>query len=345
MSAEPTTQLTYIRAVNEALRWALAELPEVILYGEDVAIPGGPFGASKGLYAEYGARVFDTPISESAMIGTALGAAFGGMRPVVEVMYGDFLMVAMDQIVNQVANAHYVSNGRQRAALTIRTQQGATPGSCAQHSQSLEAFFAHVPGLRVALPSTADDAYQLLRTAIVSDDPVLVMESRRLYPSKDEVRLTVPVEDIGQARVRRPGTDATVVSWGPMLAASLAAADELAGEGVEVEVIDLRWAAPLDLDTILASAARTKVLAVAHEANVAGGLGGEIIALVAERLGPLVHSYGRVGLPNLRMPAAPTLSAAVMPDAPKIAALLRRLVTGQPATSPIHDEGVIQHAL
>jgi pyruvate/2-oxoglutarate/acetoin dehydrogenase E1 component len=336
MSPESTTSLSYIRAVNEALRWALAEMPEVILYGEDVAIPGGPFGASKGLYDEFGDRVFDTPISESAMIGTALGAALGGMRPVVEVMYGDFLMVAMDQIVNQVANTHYVSNGRQRASLTIRTQHGSTPGACAQHSQSLEAFFAHVPGLRVALPGTADDAYQLLRTAIASDDPVMVMESRRLYPSKGDVRLGAAVEPLGGARVRRAGRDATVVSWGPMLTASLAAADELTGEGIDVEVVDLRWAAPLDIDTILESAARTQVLAVAHEANISGGLGGEIVASAAERLGPAVRRYGRVGLPDLRMPAAPTLSAAVIPDVTKVASLIRRLVTDQNAPS-IHE--------
>jgi pyruvate/2-oxoglutarate/acetoin dehydrogenase E1 component len=173
----------------------------------------------------------------------------------------------------------------------------------------------------------------------------MVMESRRLYPTKDDVRLGAPVEDLGRARVARPGTDATVVSWGPMLAASLAAADELAAEGVDVEVIDLRWAAPLDVDTIVTSAAKTKVLAVAHEANVAGGLGGEIIALVAERLGPQVHRYGRIGLPNLRMPAAPNLSAAVMPDTPKIVTLLRRLVVDQPASPLIHHEGVTPHAL
>lgn len=330
MQSVDTKELSYIRAVNEALRWALTTLPETIVFGEDVAIPGGPFGASKGLRNEFGDRVFDTPISESAMIGSALGASFGGMRPIVEIMYGDFLLVAMDQIVNQVANARYVSDGRQQAQLVIRTQHGSTPGACAQHSQSLEALFSHIPGLRVALPSTPDDAYQILRTAIASDDPVLVMESRRLYPTKGEVHLGSPVHGIGGAAVRRPGSDVTVVTWGTTVQAGLDAALELANEGIDAEVIDLRWAAPLDLPTILESVSKTHHLVVAHEANVTGGLGGEIVASVLEHLGSELRRAHRVGTPDLRIPASAHLSSAILPSASRIADGVRDVLSATP---------------
>jgi pyruvate/2-oxoglutarate/acetoin dehydrogenase E1 component len=323
MQTVESRELSYIRAVNEALRWGLEEFPEAILFGEDVGIPGGPFGASKGLRSAFGDRVFDTPISESAMIGSALGAAFGGMRPIVEIMYGDFLLVAMDQIVNQVANARYVSDGRQQAQLVIRTQHGSTPGSCAQHSQSLEALYAHIPGLRVALPATANDAYQMLRTSIAVDDPVLVMESRRLYPVKGVVELGSAVQPLGGALVRRPGTDVTIVGWGTTVQASLDASEELAASGIDVEVVDLRWAAPLDVETIVASVAKTHNLVVAHEANVTGGLGGEIVASVLEHLGSQLNRARRVGTPDLRVPASPHLSSAVLPTSARIADVVR----------------------
>lgn len=324
MPTEPRT-LSYIRAINEALRWALTTYPESILFGEDVAIPGGPFGASKGLLADFGSdRVFDTPISEAAMVGLGLGGAWGGLRPIVEIMYGDFLLVAMDQIVNQVANARYASNGLHQSPLTIRTQQGSTPGSCAQHSQSLEAFYAHVPGLRVAIPSCANDAYQLLRTAIASQDPVLVLESRQLYPSKEIVELAAEVADIGGARVVRTGEDITLVSWGSLLPETLRAADDLAAIGVRAEVIDLRWASPIDHDTIATSAAKTTMLCVAHEANRTAGLGAEIVATAAERIPGL--RVTRVGAPDIRIPAAPTLSAALLPNRTTISAAVRLLV-------------------
>lgn len=327
MPTDSSTELSYIRAVNAALRSAMAEDPTVITYGEDVAIPGGPFGASRDLLAEFGPlRVFDTPISESAMIGLALGSAMAGLRPVVEIMYGDFLLVAMDQIVNQVANARYVSNGQLSAPMTIRTQHGSTPGSCAQHSQSLEAMFAHVPGLRVALPSTPADAFELLRTAIASDDPVLVMESRKLYATKGTVEIGAPVGRIGGAATVRSGSDATLVAWGTTLQPALDTASLLAADGIEVEVIDLRWAAPLDIATIAESAARTRRLVVAHEANLAGGLGAEIVAAVAELLGPNGASVARIGLPNLPVPASVTLSAAIVPAADAIGSRLRALV-------------------
>jgi pyruvate/2-oxoglutarate/acetoin dehydrogenase E1 component len=315
----PAAELTYIRAVNAALGWALAEFPDAIIFGEDVAIPNGPFGATKGLRADFGQRVFDTPISEAAMLGTALGAGVAGMRPIVEVMYADFLLVAMDQIVNQIANARYVSGGSLVPRLTLRTQQGATPGSCAQHSQSLEALFTHIPGWRVGLPATAQDAYDMLRAAIASDDPVLVMESRRLYPTKGMVDLRAPVPGVGGCRLARPGETFTLVTWSTMVAPAVRAAEAMAAEGISGEVLDARWLAPLDADTILASVARTRRLVVVHEANRTGGFGAEVVARVTEELGSELEQVPlRIATPDLRIPAAPRLSSAALPDATAI---------------------------
>jgi pyruvate/2-oxoglutarate/acetoin dehydrogenase E1 component len=313
------TELSYIRAVNEALAWSLENLPETIVLGEDVALPNGPFGATKGLHARFGGRVIDTPISESAMIGAALGAAVSGLRPVVEIMYADFLMVAMDQIVNQVANARYVSRGALVPRLVIRTQQGATPGSCAQHSQSLEALFAHVPGLRVGLAADAASAYAMLRAAIASDDPVMIFESRRLYPTKGLVELDAPVEAVGGSRVLAHGDDITVVTWGSVVPDVLAAREPLAGAGVGATVIDLRWLSPLDLRPVLDSAEHTGRLAVVHEANRTAGFGAEILARVSETIGrELAVPPVRIAATDGRVPASPVLSAALLPGAERI---------------------------
>jgi pyruvate/2-oxoglutarate/acetoin dehydrogenase E1 component len=318
-----SSQLSYIRAVNEALNWALANLPETVVFGEDVALPNGPFGATKGLHAQFGRRVFDTPISESAMIGMALGAGVSGLRPVVEIMYADFLLVAMDQIVNQVANTQYVSRGTLMPRLTIRTQQGSTPGSCAQHSQSLEALFAHIPGLRVGLPARPAEAYAMLRSAIASDEPVMLFESRRLYPVKGEVDLDEPVGPIGGSRTLSTGTDLTVACWGTAVADVLQAQQQLADQGITATVIDLRWLSPLDLEPVLESVARTGRLAVVHEANRTGGFGAEIVARVSEALGPqLAAPPVRIAAADSRVPASPVLSASVLPSPGRIAAEL-----------------------
>jgi pyruvate/2-oxoglutarate/acetoin dehydrogenase E1 component len=322
------TELSYIRAVNEALSWALTTFGEAIVLGEDVAMPNGPFGATKGLHARFGERVIDTPISESAMIGTALGAAVSGMRPVVEIMYADFLLVAMDQIVNQVANARYVSGGALVPRLTIRTQQGATPGSCAQHSQSLEGLFAHVPGLRVGLAGDAASAYAMLRAAVASDDPVLLFESRKLYPSKGLVDLDAPVEDVGGSRVLAVGADVTVVTWGSTVQDVLAAQELLAADGISAAVIDLRWLSPLDLRPILESVEETGRLAIVHEANLTGGFGAEVVAQISEALGPaLAVPPIRIGARDGRVPASPVLSSALIPGTERIRAELTALAT------------------
>ena len=312
----PVTSMRYLQAVQAALRWTLESRDDTIIFGEDVAKPGGPFGTSKGLYEDFGwERIFDTPISETAMLGMALGSAMTGTRPVVEIMYADFMFVAMDQLINQIAHARYVSEGRWTAPLVVRTQQGYSPGSCAQHSHSIEAYLVHTPGLRVAAPATADDAYQMIRTAVAVDDPVVVVEARMLYPTRGDVRLDVPIEPMGGARVARHGRDVTLVSWSSAVPTCLDAAERLAERGVDAEVVDLRWLNPLDMDTVIGSISRTKRAVVVHEANLTAGLGAEVVARASESLfGILEAPIRRVAAPDVPMPAAPSLQAAVVPN-------------------------------
>lgn len=324
--------LSFGQAVNRALVEELASRPEVLVFGEDVGFAGGIFGVTRGLQKRFGAqRVFDTPISESAILGAAVGASLEGLRPVVEVMWADFLLVALDQLVNQAANVRYVTSGRASAPLVVRTQQGATPGSCAQHSQSLEALLAHIPGLRVGLPATPQDAYSMLRAAVADDDPCVIIESRALYQLEGEVD-PGQIESVGGARLRRTGDDAVIITWGTMMHHALEAASLLADEGIGVGVLDLRWLAPLDVAAIAAAvrAAHGRVI-VAHEANLTGGFGAEIAAHIAEHLlyeldAPVI----RIGTPDVRMPASPVLQAALIPTADTIAASVRHLV-GAPA--------------
>ncbi len=314
-------ELSYGKAINAALQRALSAFPETILYGEDAGKPGGVFGITKDLQTTFGAdRVFDTPISETAMLGTAVGAAMTGLRPIVEIMWIDFSLVAMDQIVNQAANVRYVSAGRLGAPLTIRTQQGALPGSCAQHSQNLEAFYAHVPGLRVGLPATAQDAYSMTLAAVKCDDPTLVIENRGLYyGAAQSVELDGEIEAAQGARIARAGKDITIVTWGSMLSQALAAAEQLAEQGISAEVINARWVAPFDWATLDESVAKTKRLLIVHEANVTGGFGAEIAARTQERhFLNLSAPVKRLGAPDVRMPAAPHLQNAVIPGSEQI---------------------------
>jgi 2-oxoisovalerate dehydrogenase E1 component len=280
------------------------------------------FGVTRGLQKEFGqGRVFDTPISESAILGSAVGASIRGARPVVEIMWADFLLVALDQLVNQAANVRYLSNGAQCAPLVVRTQQGVTPGSCAQHSQSLEALLAHVPGLKVGLPSTAHDAYMMTRAAIADDDPVVLIESRALYLEKDVVDVEARPEKVGGARLRRAGRDVLLISWGRMVHECDAAADLLAAQGIRAGVLDLRWLAPLDFGTVKEQAvAHGGKVVVVHEANRTGGFGAELAARLNEDAfeqldGPVV----RVAAPDVRWPAAPSLQAALLPESKSIA--------------------------
>lgn len=321
--------VSYIQAVNEALSRELAARPEVLLYGEDVGFAGGIFGASRGLQKIYGAeRVFDTPISESAILGSAVGAAVMGMKPIVEIMWADFMLVALDQIMNQAANVRYITGGRSCAPLVVRTQQGATPGSCAQHSQSLEALLTHIPGLRIAIPATPQDAYDILRTATATPDPCIVFESRALYQTTGAVRYTDEIEPIGKSRLHKPGRDAMIITWGTMLSVALEAAAKLSEEDLDVGVLDLRWLCPLDTKGLRAAvkSAEGRVL-VLHEANQTGGFGAEVIARLHELFdGDLSISAVRLATPDVRMPAAPILQRALLPTVDKVIAEVRQLM-------------------
>ena len=324
-----TRTVSYLQAVNEALSRELATRPEVLVYGEDVGQAGGIFGASRGLQKSFGAdRVFDTPISESAILGSAVGAALMGMKPIVEIMWGDFMLVALDQIINQAANVRYITGGRSGAPIVVRTQQGATPGSCAQHSQCLEALLAHIPGLRIAIPAIPQDAYSLLRAATACPDPCIVYEARGLYQTTGEVHFTDVIEPIGKSRLHMPGRDAVIVTWGTMVLVALEAAKKLGEDGVDVGVLDLRWLCPLD-DEGLRAAVRSASgnVIVLHEANRTGGFGAEVVARLHEFF---KHDLGlnivRVATPDMRIPAAPILQRALLPTAAKVMDEIRRLL-------------------
>jgi 2-oxoisovalerate dehydrogenase E1 component len=326
---EQTKTISYIQAVNEALSRELATRPEVLVYGEDVGGAGGIFGASRGLQKNFGAeRVFDTPISESAILGSAVGAALMGMKPIVEIMWGDFMLVALDQIINQAANVRYITGGKSGAPIVVRTQQGATPGSCAQHSQCLEAFLAHIPGLRIAIPATPQDAYSLLRAATASPDPCIIYEARGLYQTTGPVDFTEVIEPVGKSRLHKTGHNAVIVTWGTMVLVALEAAKQLAGEGLDVGVLDLRWLCPLDLAGLHAAvrSASGKVV-VLHEANRTGGFGAEIVAQLYESLGnEMALKIARVATPDMRIPSSPILQRALLPSAVKVVEETRRLI-------------------
>ncbi len=324
----PVRELKYWQAVNEALFEEMARDARVTLAGEDVAQPGGPFGASRGLLDKFGPwRVKDTPISEAAIAGLAVGGALAGLRPVVEIMFVDFLCLAMDQVVNQAAKTCYMSGGRLPLPMTIRTLCGAGRNNGPQHSQNLEAWFCHVPGLKVVWPSTPADAKGLLKSAIRDDNPVIVIDSLSLWTSKGVVPGGDVLTPIGKAQIRRSGTDATVVAAGSMVLRALAAAERLAGQGIETEVIDLRTLSPLDRDTILASVAKTHRLVIAHDAVKPFGFGAEIAAMIAEEaLEELDARVKRVAAPFAPVPFSPPLEGAYYPQAAHVEAAVKSVL-------------------
>lgn len=294
----------YIKAINEALHEEMARDENVFIIGEDVGAPGGAFGGTRGLLQAFGERrVRDTPISESAIVGLALGAAMKGLRPVVEVMFADFLPVCMDQIVNQIAKTRFMFGGQFTAPLVIRAPGGAGLNAGPQHSQSLEAWFAHVPGLKVVMPATPADAKGMLKSAIRDDDPVLFLEHKALYASAGQVPDGDYLVPLGKADVRRVGKDVTVVTASRMVQQVLEAAETLAGQGTDVEVIDLRSLTPLDKDAIFNSVEKTSRLVVAHEAVKAFGIGAEIAAMVTEEMIDVLDApVARVGAPFSPVP-------------------------------------------
>jgi 2-oxoisovalerate dehydrogenase E1 component len=313
--------IAYGLALNKALETELTNRPELVLFGEDVAIPGGIFGVTRNLQKKFGSRVFDTPISESAILGAAIGASLEGMKPVVEIMWMDFLLVAFDQIVNQAANVRYISRGQKNAQIVVRMQEGATPGSCAQHSQALEALIAHIPGIKVGLPATPHDAYHMLRAAIADPDPVVLIEARGLYLSTGILDADAELEKVGGSRLRRSGNQILIVTWGRMTLLALEAAKKLDQEhGISVSVLDLRWLNPLDEEGILAALRSSggKML-ILHEANVTGGFGAEISARIHEHhLNSLLAPILRLGVNDSRIPASPIMQAGLLPTVDKI---------------------------
>jgi pyruvate/2-oxoglutarate/acetoin dehydrogenase E1 component len=326
-----------MRTINfsEALREAMIEEMEqdstVFLIGEDVGLFGGVFGVSAGMFERFGeTRVRDTPISEAAIVGAGLGAALVGMRPIVEIMFADFTTVAMDQIVNQAAKARFMSGGKAQVPLTIRVVNGAPGSAAAQHSQSPEAWFMNVPGLKIAIPATPYDAKGLLKSAIRGEDPVMFFEHKMLYAAQGEV----PTEDytvpFGEALVRREGTDATVVSIGGVLPNVMQAAEELARAGISIEVIDPRTLVPFDSATIVKSVQKTNRVIIVHEAHRRAGPGAEIAAILAEEaIGYLDAPIIRVATKNVPFPYNPDLEQFILPTATDVVQAVQGVVKYQ----------------
>jgi pyruvate dehydrogenase E1 component beta subunit len=321
------TQTTYLGAITATLAEVMRSDARVVVLGEDVA-EGGPWGGTAGLAEEFGAdRVRNTPISEAAICGVAIGAAQSGLRPVVEIMFIDFLTLALDQLVNQGAKAHFMSGGQLTVPLVLRTQGSAGQRGAAQHSQSLEAWLVHVPGLKVVMPSTAADAAGLLRAAIDDPGPVVFVENKSLYFRREKIDDEVAPVPLGRARVVRPGRDVTVVALSRLVEESLAAAAQLAEEGIEVELIDPRTLVPLDLDAILESVSRTHRLVVAHEAVEHGGFGAEVAAQVqAAAFDELDAPVARVGAPFAPVPFSPPLEDAYLPGRDDVVAAVRATI-------------------
>ena len=323
--AQTERAMTYAQALNLALVEEMERDDAVIVLGEDVGAFGGVFTVTRGLQERFGSgRVRDTPISETGFLGCAVGAAMCGLRPVAEVMFVDFTLVALDQIVNQAAKLRYISGGQVGVPLVVRTQQGARPGTAAQHSQALEALFAHVPGLRVVAPATPRDARGLLKAAIRCDDPVIFLEHKALYTTSGAVPLAEEVIPLGQAAIARPGRDVTAFTYAAMLPVVLSAAEALAEEGVSVEVIDLRSLAPLDDEAVRRSVGRTNRAVVIHEAWRRGGFGAELVGTIQDlAFDALDAPVGRVGARDTPKPFSAGLDRAYLPDRERVADALR----------------------
>jgi pyruvate/2-oxoglutarate/acetoin dehydrogenase E1 component len=319
---------TFVKSVNRALAEAMRADARVIVIGEDVA-EGGPYQATLGLSEEFGRRrVLNTPISEGAVCGVAIGAAQAGLRPVVEIMFIDFITLALDQLVNQAAKARFMSAGQLSVPLVLRTQGGSGGRAGAQHSQSLEAWVAHIPGLKVVMPSGAADAAGLLRAAIADPDPVVFVENKSLYFRREEVPETIEPLPLGRAHRLREGRDLTIVALSRMVGEALTAAAALAAEGVEAEVIDPRTLVPLDSETIAASVRRTGRAVIAHEAVRSGGVGAEIAARIQETsIDYLEAPIQRVGAPFSPVPLSPDLEDAHRPSARDIVRAARTALT------------------
>jgi len=323
----PAREITFAQAIREALAEEMRRDPRVFILGEDVAEAGTPFKVLSGLVEEFGSgRVLDTPISEAGITGLAVGAAMTGLRPVVDIMFGDFITLAMDQIVNQAAKVHYMSGGKLTVPMVVRTTMGATRRSAAQHSQSLHAWVSHVPGLKVALPSTPYDAKGLLKAAIRDENPVLIFEDKMMYQTRGlvpEGEYTIP---LGVADVKRTGDDVTLVATSSMVGVALAAADLLAADGLSAEVIDPRTTVPLDAQALIASARKTGRAIVVDEGYQRYGITAEIASVIADgAFYDLEAPVKRVGARDVPIPFSPVLEDLTVPTAESVAQVARTL--------------------
>jgi pyruvate dehydrogenase E1 component beta subunit len=328
-------KLKYREALRAALQEEMERDESVFILGEGIGERGGSYKVTEGLMAQFGAgRVIDTPLSEAGFVGLGVGAAIAGQRPVVEMLFIDFLLLAMDQVINQAAKYRFMSGGEGRVPLVIRTQGGAGNSLAGQHSQSLEALYYHIPGLKVVMPSTPRDAKGLLIAAIRDDDPVIFIEHKLLYMTDGEVPDEPYDIPLGEAEIKRAGTDVTLVTWSHMVLKSLEAAEELAVEGISTEVIDLRTLVPMDVPCILESVRRTGHLVIAHEAIKRGGVGGDVAAIVAEQAfdrlrAPIVRVAGI----NTVIPFNLALEKSAVPQVADIVAGVRK-VLGRPIGEP-----------
>jgi pyruvate/2-oxoglutarate/acetoin dehydrogenase E1 component len=330
MSTPTPLPLTYREAMRAALREALERDPRVFLMGEDVGRYGGCYAVSKGLLTDFGEeRIRDTPLSESAFVGAAIGAALGGLRPIVEVMTVNFSLLCLDQIVNTAATLRHMSGGQFSVPVVIRMATGAGRQLAAQHSHSLENWYAHVPGLRVVAPATLDDARWMLAAALADPDPVVIFEHVLLYNAEGALDPTLTAVDLDRAAVRRAGTDVTLVTYGGSLPKALEAASRLAAESISAEVIDLRTLRPLDMDTVLASVRKTRRVVVVDEGWRSGSLAGEINAQIAEQaFYDLDAPLARVCSAEVPIPYAKHLEDAALPQIPAIVAAARKALGG-----------------
>jgi len=336
VAAPAVRSITFAQAVNEALAEEMRRDPRVFILGEDVAEAGTPFKVLSGLVEEFGAeRVRDTPISEAGFTGLAVGAAMTGMRPVVDLMFGDFLTLVMDQLVNQAAKTHYMSGGKLKVPMVLRTTLGATRRSAAQHSQSLHAWVSHVPGLKVALPATPEDAKGLMKAAIRDDNPVVILEDKLSFQDKGPVPEGELVIPLGRAAVKRTGTDITFIATSSMVYVALQAAEQLEAHGISAEVVDPRTTVPLDVDTLVASARKTSRVIVVDEGHQSYGVSAEIAAVVAD--GAFYHldaPVRRMGAMDVPIPFSPPLEDLTVPTSNGLAAAARQMceprLTGGP---------------
>lgn len=324
--------ITYLEAIREALIEEMQRDERVFLLGEDIGILGGAFGQTKGLLEMFGEqRVRDTPISEAAIVGAAVGASLLGMRPVAEIMFNDFATIAMDQIINQAAKIRFLSGGQVSVPMVLRMQGGAGKRKGAQHSQSLEAIYCHIPGLKVVAPSTPHDVKGLLKASIRDDNPVIFLEHSNLYSRKGSVSEKDEAIELGVSEVKRVGRDVTIVAYSFMVEKALAAAEALSGQNLEAEVVDLRTLKPLDIKPVVQSIQKTNRVVIVHEACLTCGLGGEISARIVEQAFDYLDApIRRVGLPDVPVPYAKSLEDFVVPNETTIMEAVLDVMKGAP---------------